>query len=286
MTTSTPAKGWHADDALLARYLRGDAGAALGSSIEAHLLHCATCRGRVGPLVDPAPLRDVWARLEESVQAPRVGLLHRLLRTLGVPDHEAVLLAAAPALRASWLWGTALALAFAAAAAAGGGERGTVLFLIVAPLAPVAGVAASYGPDIDEAYEPTLAAPYSSSRLLMLRAVAILLTSVPLAALGGLLLPGSAWSAATWLLPASAAVALTLAGSTWTGPARAATVVTVAWLAVVGAMYADAETVEAVDPLLLLLAGPALPAYAATGLVAVLVFRARAGRLALMGRNA
>jgi hypothetical protein len=79
MTTSTPATGWHADDALLASYVRGDAGAALGSSIEAHLLHCAGCRDRIRPLVDPAPLRDVWARLEESVQAPRVGLFHRLL---------------------------------------------------------------------------------------------------------------------------------------------------------------------------------------------------------------
>ena len=170
------------------------------------------------PLVDPAPLRDVWARLEESVQAPRPGILHRGCRRLGVADHDALLLSAAPALRAGWLLGTALALAFAAVAALGGGTRGALLFLIVAPLVPVAGVAFSYGPDIDEAYEPTLAAPYSSSRLLMLRAVTILLTSVPLAALGGLLLPGSAWSAVTWLLPASAAVALTLAGSTWTSP--------------------------------------------------------------------
>jgi hypothetical protein len=281
MTISTPAQGWHADEQLLARYLRGDAGAALGSSIEAHLLRCDTCRGRVGPLIDPIPLRNVWDRLEESVQASRPGILHRLARRLGVADHDALLLSAAPALRTGWVLGTALALAFAAAAALGGGTRGAAVFLIVAPLAPVAGVAASYGPDIDEAYEPTLAAPYSSSRLLMLRAITILLTSVPLAAIGGLLLPGSAWSAVTWLLPASAAVALTLAGSTWTSPARAATVVAVAWLAVIGFAYAP----EASGPAELL-SGPALPLYVVTGLTAALVFRARSGRLALMGRNA
>jgi hypothetical protein len=281
MTTSTPAAGWHADDELLERYVRGDSGAVLGSSVEAHLLHCAHCRDRVRPLVDPAPLRDVWARLEESVQAPRVGVFHRLLRRLGVADHEALLLAAAPALRASWLWGTTLALAFAAAAALGGGPRGTVLFLIVAPLAPVVGVAASYGPDIDEAYEATVAAPYSSARLLMLRSVATLLTSLPLAVLGGALLPGSMWSAVTWLLPASAGVALTLAGSTWTSPAKAGTVVAVAWLVAVAAAFAP-DGSGATN----LLAEPALPLYAATGVIAALVFRARAGQLASMGRNA
>lgn len=281
MTTPTPTPGWHADHELLERYVRGDTGSVLGSSVEAHLMHCATCRERVRPLVDPAPLRDGWARLEESVQAPRIGIFHRLLRRLGVADHEALLLAAAPALRTSWLWGTTLALGFAAAAALGGGPRGTVLFLIVAPLAPVVGVAASYGPEIDEAYEATVAAPYPTARLLMLRSVATLLTSVPLAVLGGALLPGTMWSAVTWLLPAAAGVALTLAGSTWTSTVRAGTVVAVGWLVIVASAFAPDGTGATS-----LLTGPALPLYAATGLAAVIVFRARAGQLISMGRNA
>jgi hypothetical protein len=282
MTISTPAPGWHADEQLLTRYLRGDAGAALGSSIEAHLVRCATCRGRIAPLVDQGPLHEVWARLEESAQAPRRSLLHRLVQRLGLPDHDALLLAAAPALRAGWLWGTALALAFAAAAGAEGGDRGAMLFLLVAPLAPVAGVAASYGPDLDEAYEATLAAPYSSARLLLLRSVAVLVTSVPVAGLGGLLLPGNAWAGVSWLTPAAAGVALTLAGSTWTTPARAAVVVAALWLVVVGTVLAP----DGDAAVLTLLTGPALALYAATGLTAALVFRARSGQLALMGRNA
>ena len=284
MSTTTPAPGWHADEVLLGQYLRGEAGAALGSSVEAHLLRCDTCRGRIRQLVDPAPLGDVWARIEDTVQAPRPGLLHRLVRRLGVSDHDALLLAAAPSLRAGWLWGTAIALLFAAVAAGQGGSRGALFFLIVAPLVPVAGVAVSYGPDIDEAYEPTLAAPYSSSRLLMLRSLATLLTSVPLAALGGLLLPAdswSAWSAATWLLPAAAGVALTLAGSTWTTPTRAGTAVAVAWFVVVGAVSSPEGTTAAA-----LLMGPALSLYAAVALAAAVVFHARSGRLAVMGRNA
>jgi hypothetical protein len=281
MSATTPAPDWHADDSLLARYLRGDAGAALGSSIEAHLLRCAVCRGRIAPLADPAPLRDIWTRLEESVQAPRPGVLHRLARHLGVPDSDALLLAAAPSLRAGWLWGTVLALVFAVAAADQGSRFGVLFFLLVAPLAPVAGVAASYGPDVDESYEPTLAAPYSSARLLLLRAVTVLLTSVPLAALGGWLLPGSAWTGVTWLLPAAAAVALTLAGATWTTPTRAGAAIAVAWFAVV-AIGTSPEG----SPATAVLAGPALVAYAVVGLAAAVVFQARSGRLALMGRNA
>jgi hypothetical protein len=281
MTTATPVPGWHADNDLLARYLRGEAGAALGSSVEAHLLRCAPCRLRIRPLVDPAPLGAVWSRIEEAVQAPRPGLMHRVVRRLGVADHDALLLAAAPSLRAGWLWGTAIALAFAAVAAAQGGARGALFFLLLAPLVPVAGVAVSYGPDADDAYEPTVAAPYSSSRLLLLRALATLLTSVPLAAIGGLLLPWSAWAAATWLLPASAGVALTLAGSTWTSPARAASAVAVVWLVVVAAVSAPVGAGTST-----LLGSSALPCYAAVGLTAAVVFQARSGRLALMGRNA
>jgi hypothetical protein len=236
--------------------------------------------------VDPAPLDLVWARLEDSLQSPRPGLLERLVRRLGVPDEDALLLAAAPALRTGWLWGTAVALVFAALAAAEGGPRGASFFLVVAPLVPVAGVAVSYGPDIDEAYETTLAAPYPSSRLLLLRALATLLTSIPLAALGGLLLPShgwSVWSAVTWLLPALAGVTLTLAGATWVGTTRAGTAVAVGWLFLVAATTAPSGATGGTASLL---AAPALWLYAAVAVTAAVIFQARSGRLALMGRNA
>jgi len=284
MTTAT--SGWHADRALLDRYLRGEAGGALGSSVEAHLLRCETCRRRMQHLVDPAPLDLVWARLEDSLQSPRPRLLERLVHRVGVSDEDALLLAAAPSLRAGWLWGTAVALVFAALAAAEGGPHGASFFLVVAPLVPVAGVAVSYGPDIDEAFEPTLAAPYPSSRLLLLRALATLLTSIPLAALGGLLLPSHGWSdwtAATWLLPAVAGVTLTLAGATWVGTTRAGAAVAVGWLFVVAATSASPGTTTGPASLL---AAAALPVYAAVTVAAAVVFQARSGRLALMGRNA
>ena len=40
------------------------------ASVEMHLLHCGTCRAGVTPLVDPAPLRDVWDRVADELRRP------------------------------------------------------------------------------------------------------------------------------------------------------------------------------------------------------------------------
>ena len=137
--------------------------------------------------------------------APRRGR-GRLVR-LGVPEHLARLLGATPALRASWLLGCALVLAFAAWAATRRAD-GLVVFLMLAPLLPVAGVAAAFGPDVDPSYEIGLAAPMRSFGLLLLRALAVLVTTTVMAGIAALALPGLQPSAAAWLLPS---LGLTLA---------------------------------------------------------------------------
>jgi len=43
---------WHADDDLLARYVRGEAGALNGASLEQHLTRCAPCRARIATHVE------------------------------------------------------------------------------------------------------------------------------------------------------------------------------------------------------------------------------------------
>lgn len=277
--TDSPTQ-WHADQDLLARYAGGAAGAVVSGSIEQHLLRCARCRARLAALTDPVQLAAVWAGVEETVQAPRRSLLERLLHRVGLSETDASLLAAAPALRFSWLTGTLLVLLFAAVAVVASDTRGVLVFLVVAPLVPVAGVAVAYGPDADEAYEVALATPYSAMRLVLLRSVAVLAVSLPVAAVGGALLPGPGRTAVTWLLPALAGVSITLAASTWVSVSRAAIGVSVGWLMIVSAAAGPGmrTPLDAIAP-------AALPVYATLTVVTALVFWARSQHLNLMGRT-
>jgi Putative zinc-finger len=268
--------GWHADDELLARYVRGAAGPAAGASIEQHLTHCAGCRGRIATHVAAPALEAVWMRIREQAQAPARGPVERLLRRLGVPEPEAMLVAAAPSLRTSWLSGLAVTLAFTCLAATYSGVRGLAVFLLVAPLVPVAGVAFVYGPDADASYEMGAATPYSAARLLLLRTAAVLATSLPLTLAGAALLPALSWTAVAWLIPALAFTAVTLAGATFTRPGVVGTCLGVGWLAAVGAAALDRDPAAVLGP------GP-LAGYAVAGVVAMLVLSLRVRRLALLG---
>jgi hypothetical protein len=223
---------WHADAPLLARYAAGDLDPARSLSVEAHMVSCATCRAALAPLADRERLDGVWDELVETIDAPRPGLVERLLARIGVAEHLARLLAATPSLRLSWLAAVALTLAFAAIAAAEG-ERGALVFLVLAPLLPVAGVAAAFGPELDPTYRVGLAAPFSTARLLLLRAVVVLLTTTLLAGAAALVVPGLGWAAAAWLLPALGLTLATLALATAVPPPLSAGSVAMAWVVLV-----------------------------------------------------
>jgi len=269
---------WHTDDDLLARYARGDAGPLLGASVEQHLLTCAGCRRRIADHVDPTPLDAIWARIEDQVQVPARGAVERWLTRAGVSETDALLVARAPSLRASWLSGLAATMFFAAVGAAWGGPRGVALFLLLAPLVPVAGVAFAYGPDVDPAYETALAAPYPAARLLLLRTAAVLVSSLPLTLLAGLLIPAMSWTAVSWLLPALAFTAVVLAGSTWARPGAVAAVLGAGWVVAVGSASRASDPAAVLTPALLI-------AYAVAGGVAVLVLCVRIRHLARLGSS-
>jgi DNA-directed RNA polymerase specialized sigma24 family protein len=97
---------------------------------------------------------------------------------------------------AAWLWGIAIRRLVSRLRR----RHGMWLFLIVAPLIPCVAVAVSYDPGIDPALQPDLVTPYPALRLVLLRAVAVLVIALPVVALAGLLVPG--WAPSTWLLPA------------------------------------------------------------------------------------
>lgn len=223
---------WHADAQLLEHYASGQLPLADAASVEAHLLACAACRGGLAPQVDAPRLAATWARIDAALDAPRLGPVERLLSRLGVSDHLARLLASTPSLRTSWLTAVTLALAFAVAAAySGTGERAVLVFLIVAPLLPLAGVAAAFAPGVDPAAEIALAAPMRTFRLLLVRASAVLVPTLVLTSLAALTLPGPGWAATAWLLPSVALAVSALALSTYVSPAPAAVAIAVLWVA-------------------------------------------------------
>jgi hypothetical protein len=215
--------------------------------------------------------------VRDEIELPRPSVLERLLVRLGLPPGDAMLVAAAPALRGSWICAVSLAVAFAVGGAVAARTGNVTLFLTVAPIVPVLAVAAAFGPEAGPALEQESSAPYPLARLVLLRSGAVLVAALPVVLLGQIVFPeAAAWA---WLLPALGFTAAVLGLSTWFGPWRPAIGITLAWVAATAA--ADRlDTVWAVfGPryltvyVLLLILGPP-----------VLVLRAR--RLGTIGRIA
>jgi hypothetical protein len=230
---TTRSEEWHADPALLSRYLAGALDAVFGASVEQHVSRCETCRATVRRLLEPQLLERTWAGIREGVERPNLPYPMRVARRLGLPEPTAVLLASAASLRGAWLVGAFLSLSFATLAASASGGRALAPFLLVAPLAPVLGVAAAYGPRRDPLESLVATAPYGRTRLILLRTIGVLVSVLPVTVLLGLAVPGPSWLAAAWLGPALALVPVLLALAGFVGPRIAATVVSLAWSGVV-----------------------------------------------------
>jgi hypothetical protein len=220
---------WHADVGLLERYARGTLDDANAYSVEAHLLACDECRVRVPR--DTQRLDQIWMGVRATMHAPRRAALEWILHRFGVREHTARLLAATPSLSASWLSAVSATLLFAVLASHVG--KGTSLpFLLIAPVLPLAGVAAAYGSGVDPTYEMGAAAPIRGLRLLLIRAVAAFVTTGLLVGVGSLALPHLDLTAAAWVLPALGLTTTSLALSTWLPPVRSALIVSASWIIV------------------------------------------------------
>lgn len=273
----------------LRAWVLGEADGVVSMSVEQHVLRCAWCQGAVAAALAATPAADdrpelrqavpdldlVWSSVRDEVEVPAVSRLERLLSRLGLPPGDAMLVAAAPALRGSWICAVALAVAFAVGGAVSAHNGSAGAFLMLAPLVPVVGVAVAFGPEAGPALEQESSAPYPLVRLILLRTAAVLLAALPVVVVGQLVFPQHvAW---LWLLPALGFTAAVLGLSSWFGPWRPAAAIVLLWLAATAAA-ARVSTVSAVLAprflvlyTVLLLAGPV-----------VLVVRAR--RLGTIGR--
>lgn len=224
---------WHVPAALLTGYLDDRLPETPAASVEAHLMSCAACRGELAQQ-DRVRRADrhagTWEVLVDRLDALPGTRLERVLGAL-LPRHVVRLLAAAPSFRAAW-WAAgigllALSLAAALLAAEAGG---TALFVVAAPLVPLAGVALAYRGADGLAGEIVRTAPYPRFRLLLWRTLAVVASTLPVAGLLSLALPVGASAALLWLAPAVALCTLALALSARFDTERVAAGLAVLWL--------------------------------------------------------
>jgi len=238
---------WHVDPSVLSAWVEGTSGPLASASIEQHLVHCEQCRAAVAGLVRIDDVPGAWDDVLAEV-AGDGGLVERLLVRLGLRAGDAVVVGAAPVLRIAWATGLAAVLGFILVASLAGHDRGLAVFLALAPLLPVAGVAAAYGPSADPSYELVVAAPYRMIRLVLLRSAAVLLTAVPITVAAGLLLPLDGATAVAWVLPSLAFTLVVLGAGSWVDPWAAAVTVGAGWVAAVAVSARYGNVLAVVAP--------------------------------------
>jgi len=261
---------WHVPEEDLRAYAQGELVAPRLWSADTHLAACARCREVLAGVGDPVALDAGWERLDAELDAPRRGLLEALLVRAGVADHTARLLTATPVLRRSWLGAVVFVLLMTVGMVHTADTP--ALFLALAPLLPLAGVALSYGPALDPTYEMAVVAPLHGFRLLMIRTVAVLTASLFLNGLATLALPEYGVRALAWLLPALALTSTGLALTPRLGPVLAPVLVGGAWVTLLLVAQAQVRTHGTLAPFTA--TGQAVAA-AIAGLAAALLYRVR-----------
>jgi hypothetical protein len=223
---------------------------------------------------DPALVAGSWAALADRIDAPRPTLLERLLHRLGMNSGVARLLAATPALQAVGL-STIAALAAAAVVLSRTADAEGP-FLVLAPLAPLVAVAASFATTSDPVGEAGVATPLHGAGLVVRRAIAILGVSFGLLAVAALALPDLGPAAAAWILPALALAVAALACGTWMRVEVAVGALAGAWvLTVWSAWWLDGHAGAVSDSV----------TFAAAGQMAAVVVAAAAAALVIARRD-
>lgn len=236
----------------LADYLEARCGPAARASVEAHLLACAGCRADLARAAaaehgaaGATDLDAAWARVRRSVEAEPAGRAARTLQRLGLHDADAVVVRAVAAGASQWTLAAALVMATAALAAGIGGlSRSWLPFVLLAPLWPPFGVAATYRADGGALRPFEQTTPYPPARMLLWRCAVVLVSAVPLTVGFGALIGGRGWLWASWLLPSAVCTLVVIIAATWVDPWRPAVAVSTVWAALVLAWSAGGS----VDP--------------------------------------
>jgi len=221
----------HASKRIIEGYVRGGADLSADEvwAVEAHLEMCRVCRDRLSAAVGAgvpavASLVDtVWSGLEPQL-AVTATMPRR--RRWSAPLSRWMTPTMVPWL--AMVVGVTLLALLLDLSDTGSGEVSLVLLL--APVLPVLGVAASWSRGLDPAYELTASVPRAGLYLVLRRTASVLGVVVPVLLVGG-------WATgvmvAQWLLPCLAFTSTTLALGGVVGVTRAAVVLATVWAAVV-----------------------------------------------------
>lgn len=228
MNTDQWSLRWHLTAEQLTIYARASADPLTRASVEAHLVHCDTCRrslaGLVRPDADDSP-DPVWAMIADGIDEPR--------RRLAWATDAVRVSLASPALTVVTAGLAAvLVLGVAVSQVLRPGWSATVL-LCLAPLVPVAAVSLAFRPGADPAGSMAAATPFAGGRLPFLRAL-IAVSGAIAGGLGGSVLTSVGWrDTMLWLLPGLGLSACVLALGTWFEPSIVAGVLSAGWAGVV-----------------------------------------------------
>jgi len=198
-----------------------------------------------GPPPD-VDLGRVWLSVATQVWRRQPGWLERtaarLLRSPGL----ARALLTTPSLLLPWLITSVVVLAAGAAATLSSGQP---LVALLAPAVAAAGIAYSYGPGVDPAWELACSMAVSDRMVLLVRALAVFAVNAVLGLAASAVSAVSASGAAAavtfgWLIPMTAVCAFALAVATVARSANAGAAAGVAaWLIIVRGSYRSAERI-------------------------------------------
>ncbi|MFJ9244583.1 zf-HC2 domain-containing protein [Streptomyces sp. NPDC101776] len=281
----------HASPRLIDGYARGGTDLAADEvwAVEAHLEGCRVCRDRLSAAVatrapDVAALvGGVWSGLEPRL-AGVAPLPRRRFRSVRLSSW---LTPAMVPWLAMTVGVTLLALLLdlvgggpGLGGGAGSGSRQVSLVLLLAPVLPVLGVAASWSRALDPAYELTASVPRAGLQLVLRRTASVLAVVVPALLAAGWATGVPGVTAAQWLLPCLAFTSTTLALGGVVGVTRAAVALVVVWAAVV-----VIPTLAASRATFALRTGGGLPVWGLVLMLGVGVVIARRGAYAELGAH-
>ena len=224
--------GWHAPPSLLARFVSDPVGLddVTAASVESHLVACTGCRATLAAAASSSDVADSWDAIADRIDRPRPSVVEWFLDRLGVGGGFARLIGATPSLQLAGL--AAIAGLAAAAAILSRHAEASGPFLVLAPLVPLAGVAATFAPAADPAGETGVATPLHGAGLALRRASVVVGAAFFLLALAGAGLPGLGLEGAGWVLPALALALGSLALGTWWRVELCVAALAATWLAV------------------------------------------------------